>query len=92
MTKLVPSVEEFDSLLGDALDHIEPGHRIQIIVPRSLSHERTIGGGECVNGGTFELFEAYFRLVLNRNIFPVVRFDKGDEFGEVIVDIYHLPQ
>jgi len=86
MSVLTPSASEFFSLLKEKLKSIEKGSRVQILIPRSFSHD-----GDSRNWDELENIQMDFRgSILKPDVFMVLRFDQNDESSDVVVDICHF--
>ncbi len=84
--KLSPSASEFYDNLTGVIEDIKPRHRVQVLVPREISHH-----GEYQNGEVLESIQTDFRdSVTNQNVFIVLRYDMKDEAGDVYVDVCHF--
>lgn len=86
ITKLSPSAADFYTSLGDVIGKIQQGDRVQVLVPREISHN-----GPCQRSEELEGIQMDFRdSVPNPNIFVVLRYDLIDEAGDVFIDVCHF--
>lgn len=89
MSMLTPNASEFYSVLKEKIFSIEKETRVQIQVPRSISH-----WGDTFQERNWEELEGIqmdFRgSILNPDVFMVLRFDQRDDASDVIVDICHF--
>ena len=85
-TSLSPSASDFYTTLKKVGAEIEPGHRVQVLVPRSISHQ-----GDSHNWEELEGIQMDFtNSLLKPNVFTVLRFDHSDEASDVVVDVCHF--
>lgn len=86
--KLEPHAHEFFSMIKPTIDLIKSGGRIQIVIPREISH---LPGDEYINWDNIEEVQMMCRgSCLEDNIFVTLRFDQTDEASDVIIDICYL--
>lgn len=87
---LTPDVNEFYDTVRTTIKEIRKGHRVQILVPRSISHEE-YEGSSSRNWDELEEIQMDFRgSILNPDVFFVLRFDQKDESSDVTIDICHV--
>jgi hypothetical protein len=80
-----PSAPGFLAMFERAVDKIRPGHRVQVLIPKVISHS-----GIQRNWNTLEDIQMRLRgSFSNPNTFATFRFDKKDEAGEVMIDIHN---
>lgn len=93
-TSLSPSASDFYTTLKKVVTEIEPGHRVQVLVPRTISHEKVSSKWDAPgvhNWDNLENIQMDFRgSILNPNVFMVLRFDQKDEMSDVVVDVCHF--
>ena len=84
--ELSPSALEFYALPRKVARLIHPGHSVQMIIPRSISHHDGHRNWALLE----ELQISYRGSFLNDNIFITFRFDQRDDTKDVMIDIYRM--
>lgn len=88
-TQLTPCASDFYRVLNEVVTEIQSGHRVHILVPRSVSH-----WGDAFENQNWDKLEDiqmdYRGSILNPNVFVTLRFDKKDEKSPVMVDVCHF--
>lgn len=83
LTIFTPNTDSFDGTVRNILSDIQPGHRVQIVVPRSISH---IDGEH--NQEELEGIEKDFHWsILGPNVFCNLRIDENND---VLIDICRM--
>lgn len=83
-TILTPNSSEFYQVVIKTIKEIQPGLRVQILIPNAVSHE-----GGYHNWDSLENIQMDIRGY-GGNVFSMLRFDQKSDEGDVIVDICHF--
>lgn len=91
-SQLSPSAPDFYSTLEKVTSEIEPGRRVQVFVPRSISHIKCgWDRPDRLNYDELEEIMTKFRgSILNSDVFLVLRFDQKDQASDAMVDVCHF--
>lgn len=86
MQVLTPPASDFSATLRRVVEEIQPGQRVQVLIPRSISHKSEMHDWDVLENIQMD----YRGSTLEPDVFVVLRFDQGDESSLVTVDVCHL--
>lgn len=81
ITILTPNSSEFYQVVMKTIKETQVGQRVQICIPRTLSHEAGYHNWESLENIQMDI-RGY-----TGNVFSMLRFDQKNDEGDVIVDI-----